>query len=75
MPIMENENEIIKGYIEHFIYKNAENGYGVINLISEDEEIICTGNFKDADVGDSLEIQGDVCYSPCIWRTAQGFQL
>ncbi|MBQ6589129.1 MAG: ATP-dependent RecD-like DNA helicase [Butyrivibrio sp.] len=64
MPIMENENEIIKGYIEHFIYKNAENGYGVINLISEDEEIICTGNFKDADVGDSLEIQGTFVTHP-----------
>jgi exodeoxyribonuclease V alpha subunit len=61
---MENENEIIKGYIEHFIYKNAENGYGVINLISEDEEIICTGNFKDADVGDSLEIQGTFVTHP-----------
>ena len=64
MPIMENENEIIKGYIEHFIYKNAENGYGVVNLISEDEEIICTGNFKDADVGDSLEIQGTFVTHP-----------
>lgn len=64
MPIMENENEVIKGYIEHFIYKNAENGYGVVNLISEDEEIVCTGNFKDADVGDNLEIQGTFVTHP-----------
>ena len=61
---MENENEVIKGYIEHFIYKNVENGYGVVNLISEDEEIVCTGNFKDADVGDSLEIQGTFVTHP-----------
>ena len=49
---MEKEVEQIKGYIEHFIYRNAENGYGVANLVTEDEEVICTGNFKDADVGD-----------------------
>ncbi|WP_330361447.1 SF1B family DNA helicase RecD2 [Butyrivibrio sp. VCB2006] len=61
---MENENEIIKGYIEHFIYKNAENGYGVVNLVSEDEEIICTGTFKDADVGDFLEVEGSFVTHP-----------
>lgn len=50
--------EVLKGYIEHFVYRNAENGYGVANLVTEDMEIICTGNFKDADVGDTLEVQG-----------------
>ena len=39
MPIMENENEVIKGYIEHFIYRNSENGYSVVNLVTEDDEI------------------------------------
>ncbi len=52
------ENEIIKGYIDHFIYKNDENGYGVISLIVDGDEITCTGNFKDADIGDTLEIEG-----------------
>lgn len=61
---MEKEVEQIKGYIEHFIYRNAENGYGVANLVTEDEEVICTGNFKDADVGDSLEIQGEFVVHP-----------
>ena len=61
---MSEELEIIKGYIEHFIYKNAENGYGVVNLVSEDEEIICTGSFKDADVGDFLEIKGSFVTHP-----------
>ncbi len=52
------ENEIIKGYIDHFIYKNEENGYGVISFIVDGEELTCTGNFKDADIGDTLEIVG-----------------
>ncbi|WP_034465574.1 ATP-dependent RecD-like DNA helicase [Butyrivibrio proteoclasticus] len=58
------EKEIIKGYIEHFIYKNAENGYGVVSLISDGEEIVCTGTFKDADVGDTLEIEGEFVTHP-----------
>ncbi len=64
MPIMENELEKVKGYIEHFIYKNPENGYGVVNLVTEDEEIVCTGNFKDADIGDTLEIEGTYVNHP-----------
>jgi len=52
------EKEIVKGYIEHFIYRNTENGYSVVNLIAEDDEITCIGNFRDADVGDTLEMEG-----------------
>ncbi len=54
----------IKGYIEHFIYRNADNGYGVANLVTEDDEIICTGNFKDADVGDTLVVKGTYVLHP-----------
>ena len=61
---MEKELEQIKGYIEHFIYRNTENGYGVANLVTEDDEVICTGNFKDADVGDTLEVQGEFVVHP-----------
>ncbi len=52
------EKEVIKGYIDHFIYKNEENGYGVVSLIVDGDEITCTGIFKDADIGDTLEIEG-----------------
>ncbi len=55
---MENENITIKGYIEKFLFKNAENGYGVINLIAEEDEVVCTGTFRDADVGDTVELTG-----------------
>ncbi len=61
---MSEELEIVKGYIEHFIYKNAENGYGVVNLVTDEDEIICTGNFKNADVGDFLEIKGNYVTHP-----------
>lgn len=35
--------ERIKGYVDHIIYRNSENGYTVLILIGEDEEITCVG--------------------------------
>ncbi|MCR5770411.1 MAG: ATP-dependent RecD-like DNA helicase [Butyrivibrio sp.] len=56
--------EKFKGYIEHFVYKNEDNGYGVANVISDGDEITCVGTFKDADVGDTLEIEGELVQHP-----------
>lgn len=50
--------EIRKGFVEHIIYKNPENGYGVINLVSDDDEITCTGIFTHIDEGECIEAQG-----------------
>ena len=38
--------EKIQGYIDHFIYYNESNGYGVIELYTEEEDIICVGSFE-----------------------------
>ncbi len=51
--------EKIKGYIDHIIYQNEENGYTVLELVSEEEEITCVGMFRGADAGETIEIQGD----------------
>ena len=48
--------EKLKGFVEHVIFKNAENGYGVINLKVEDMEITCTGIFTNLDEGESIEV-------------------
>ncbi len=48
----------LKGFVEHIIYKNPQNGYGVINLKVEDMEIICTGIFANLDEGESIEAEG-----------------
>jgi exodeoxyribonuclease V alpha subunit len=56
--------EKLKGYIEHFLYKNSENGYGVLNLVLSDKEVICTGNFRDVDVGDTIEVEGEYITHP-----------
>ena len=39
--------EKLKGYVEHIIFKNTENGYGVISLKAGEMEITCTGIFTN----------------------------
>ena len=51
--------ETIKGFIEHIIYRNNDNGYTVLNLISDGEEITCVGLFKTMDQGETIEAQGE----------------
>ena len=51
--------ETIKGYVEHIIYQNAENGYTVINVISEEEEITCVGMLRGLEVGETVELSGE----------------
>lgn len=50
--------ETIQGYIDHFIYRNEVNGYGVIELQTEEEELICVGSFQGIDQGENVEITG-----------------
>lgn len=51
--------ETIKGFIEHIIYRNTDNGYTVFDLISGEEEITCVGFFKTSDQGETIEAEGN----------------
>ena len=50
--------ETIKGYVEHIIYQNESNGYTVLVLETESEELTCVGMFRGVDEGESIEVQG-----------------
>ncbi len=50
--------EKVKGYIDHIIYRNTDNGYTVLNLISDEEEITCVGTFRTIDKGENIEAEG-----------------
>lgn len=56
--------EKIKGFIEHIIYRNTDNGYTVLNLISGEEEITCVGFFKTMDQGETIEAEGSYTTHP-----------
>ena len=51
--------ETLKGYVEHIIYQNAENGYTVMNVVSEEEEITCVGMFRGLGPGETIELTGE----------------
>jgi exodeoxyribonuclease V alpha subunit len=51
--------ETLKGFVEHIIYKNPQNGYAVINLMVSDLEVTCTGIFTNLDEGECIEAQGN----------------
>ncbi|MCR5603962.1 MAG: ATP-dependent RecD-like DNA helicase [Lachnospiraceae bacterium] len=48
----------IRGYIEHIIFRNEDNGYTVFNLVSGEDEITCVGFFEYADEGENVELKG-----------------
>ena len=50
--------ERIRGYVEHIIYRNAENGYTVLNLSTEEDEIVCVGTLSWIGEGELLEAEG-----------------
>ena len=60
--------EKIAGYVEHIIYRNAENGYTVLNLVSGEEEITCVGIFSDIAEGENIEAAGEYAEHPTYGR-------
>lgn len=51
--------ETIKGYVDHIIYRNADNGYTVLVLIVDEEEITCVGVFSEIADGENIEAVGE----------------
>lgn len=51
--------EKIKGYVEHIVYRNEENGYTVFHLNHEDGELTCVGKFHYIEEGELLELTGE----------------
>ena len=62
--------ETIKGYVDHIIYQNKDNGYAVLSMNVDDEEEICVGIFRGVDNGENLEITGEYVEHP-----SYGFQF
>lgn len=60
----------IKGYVDHIIYQNKDNGYAVLSMNVDDEEEICVGIFRGVDNGENLEITGEYVEHP-----SYGFQF
>ena len=50
--------EKISGYIDHIIFRNEENGYTVMVMICDGEEVTCVGTLQYINEGELIEAEG-----------------
>ncbi len=56
--------EIRKGYVEHIIFRNNENGYTVFQLAEKNEELTCVGSFGLLSEGEFIQVGGTMRSHP-----------
>lgn len=64
----QTEDEVINGYVDHIIYRNADNGYTVLVMICDEEEVTCVGTFSDIAEGENIEAHGSYTDHPTYGR-------
>ncbi|MCH5341215.1 MAG: ATP-dependent RecD-like DNA helicase [Acetatifactor sp.] len=60
--------ETISGYVEHIIFQNTENGYTVMTLVSQGEELTCVGICRGLSQGENITAHGDYIEHPVYGR-------
>ena len=69
--------ETVNGYVEHIVFQNSENGYTVMNLVTEGGELTCVGMCKGLTQGENITAQGEYVEHP-VYGTQfklSGFQV
>jgi len=56
--------EEFTGIIDHFLYRNDTNGYGVMELTTDYDDIICVGTLAGVDQGELVRVTGDFVVHP-----------
>lgn len=51
--------EEVKGYVDHIVFRNEDNGYTVFNLNNEDGDLTCVGTFPYIGEGELLRLSGE----------------
>lgn len=64
----QTEDEVINGYVDHIIYRNADNGYTVLVMLCDEEEVTCVGTFSDIAEGENIEAHGSYMDHPMYGR-------
>lgn len=60
--------ETIKGYVDHIIFRNEDNGYTVFVLVYEEEELTCVGTFPVISQGENVKLLGEFAEHPLYGR-------
>lgn len=69
--------EKITGFVDHIIFRNADNGYTVLVLTGEEEEITCVGTFSAITEGENIEVAGEYTAHPTYGKQfkAESFEV
>ena len=57
------EVEELKGYVDHIIFRNPDNGYTVFVMVC-DEELTCVGTFSMISEGENIRVKGEYTEHP-----------
>lgn len=64
--------EVRKGYVEHIVFRNNDNGYTVFQLVSEEEELTCVGLFSVLAEGELVQVSGYMKEHPLYGEQVPG---
>lgn len=56
--------EKIEGYVDHIVYRNAENGYTVMVVSAQDGDVTCVGSLSYIGEGEKIEAEGTYLSHP-----------
>lgn len=56
--------ETFSGYVEKIVYRNDDNGYTVLSVSFDDEEIVCVGTFQFINEGEYVSFEGKTTSHP-----------
>ena len=51
--------ETLHGLVEHIVYHNENNGYTVLALMCQGDEVMCTGTMAMVNEGEYIKAEGD----------------
>ena len=50
--------DIVEGYVERIVYRNNENGYTVLSVSGDGDEVTCVGTFQYINEGEYIVMEG-----------------
>ena len=62
---------LIKGYVEHIVYRNDANQYTVLELVSDGESYTLVGTFPAVSEGELIEAEGRFTSHPVYGEQLQ----
>ncbi|MDF2588805.1 MAG: helicase, RecD/TraA family [Anaerocolumna sp.] len=51
-------SEVLEGYVDKIVFRNSENGYTVLTLVNDTEEMTCVGSFTFISEGEFIKATG-----------------